>query len=87
MVAFTEWRRYLIGTKDPVKVLTDHRNLEYFITTKILNRRQACQAETLADFNFVITYQPGKHGGKPDALTRRSGDRPQEGDPRLQAMQ
>ena len=31
-------------------------------------------------FNFKIVYRPGKAGAKPDALTRRSGDLPKEGD-------
>src|SRR5207302_803662 len=39
--AFEQWRPYLEGTKIPIKVLTDHRNLEYFMTSRLLNRRQA----------------------------------------------
>ncbi|KAG0157774.1 hypothetical protein PDIDSM_4959 [Penicillium digitatum] len=35
---FEEWRPELEGTPSPVKVITDHRNLEYFTTTKLLNR-------------------------------------------------
>jgi glucose dehydrogenase len=31
-------------------------------------------------FNFKIVYCPGTAGGKLDALTRRSGDLPKEGD-------
>ncbi|KAI1676228.1 reverse transcriptase [Pyrenophora tritici-repentis] len=81
---FEEWRPELEGTTSPVKVITDHRNLEYFTTTKLLNRRQARWSEFLSRFNFVITYRPGKLGAKPDALTRRSGDLPKEGDERLQ---
>lgn len=38
---FEEWRPELEGTPSPDKVITDHRNLEYFMTTKLLNRRQA----------------------------------------------
>ncbi|KAG0159972.1 hypothetical protein PDIDSM_7499 [Penicillium digitatum] len=38
-----------------VKVITDHRNLEYFTTTKLLNRRQARWSEFLSRFNFKIT--------------------------------
>ena len=53
-------------------VYTDHRNLEYFNTTKILNRRQARWAEILSDFDFVITYRPGDKNGKADALSRRT---------------
>ena len=50
------------------------------MTSKLLNRHQARWAEFLSRFNFKITYRPRKHGGKPDALTRRSGDLPEEGD-------
>ncbi|KAG0153515.1 hypothetical protein PDIDSM_2168 [Penicillium digitatum] len=80
---FEEWRPELEGTPSPVKVITDHRNLEYFTTTKLLNRRQARWSEFLSRFNFKITYRPGKQGAKPDALTRRSEDIPKEGDERL----
>jgi hypothetical protein len=81
---FEEWRPELEGTPSPVKVITDHKNLEYFTTTKLLNRRQARWSEFLSRFNFKIVYRPGKQGGKPDALTRRSEDLPKEGDERLQ---
>ena len=50
----------------------DHRNLEYFQTTQILNRRQARWAEILSECNFVITYRPGEKNGKGDALSRRT---------------
>jgi hypothetical protein len=80
---FEEWRPELEGTSSPIKVITDHRNLEYFTTTKLLNRRQARWSEFLSRFNFKIIYRPGKQGAKPDALTRRSEDLPKEGDERL----
>ena len=67
---FKEWRHYLIGQR--VVVYSDHRNLEYFSTTKILNRRQARWAEILSDFDFVITYRPGDKNSKADALSRRT---------------
>ncbi len=82
--AFEEWRPELEGSGMPVQVLTDHRNLEYFMTTKSLTRRQARWAEFLSRFDFRIQYRPGTQGGKPDALTRRSGDLPnKEGDERI----
>ena len=83
ILAFQEWRAELEGSPHQIKVLSDHKNLEYFMTTKQLNRRQARWAEYLSRFNFKIHYRPGKLGTKPDALTRRSGDLPKEGDPRL----
>jgi transposase InsO family protein len=68
---FKEWRHYLAGAKEKVIVLCDHRNLLYFMTTKMLNRRQARWAMNLADFDFAITYVKGTENGKADALSRR----------------
>jgi len=39
--AFKIWRHYLEGSTSPIDVVTDHKNLEYFSTTKVLTRRQA----------------------------------------------
>jgi hypothetical protein len=38
---FKEWKPELKETSFPIKIITDHRNLEYFTTIKLLNRRQA----------------------------------------------
>jgi hypothetical protein len=54
--AFKEWRSYFEGAAHPISVFTDHKNLEYFTTTNILNRRQTCWAQELAGFNFKIFY-------------------------------
>ncbi|SLM41551.1 retrotransposon nucleocapsid protein [Lasallia pustulata] len=82
--AFEEWRPELEGNAFPIKVITDHRNLEYFMSTKQLSRCQARWSEFLSQFNFKIVYRPGKQGAKPDALTRRSGDLPKGVDVCLQ---
>ena len=39
--AFKIWRHYLEGSASPIDVVIDHKNLEYFLTTKILTRQQA----------------------------------------------
>ncbi len=78
--AFKTWRHYLEGSGTPVDVVTDHKNLEYFSTTKLLTRRQARWSEYLSQFNMVIRFRPGKLGAKPDALTRRWDVYPKEGD-------
>ena len=39
--AFKIWRHYLEGSASPIDVVMDHKNLEYFSTTKILTRQQA----------------------------------------------
>ena len=73
---FKEWRPELEGTAMPVKVLTDHKGLEYFMPTKKLTPRQAKCAEFLSEFNFKVTYQSGKKNDKADALTRKPNERP-----------
>jgi hypothetical protein len=78
--AFEEWRPELVGVLHPIQVLSNHKNLEYFMSTKLLNCCQTHWAEYLSQFNFRIVYCPGKAGGKPDALTCGSGDLPEEGD-------
>jgi hypothetical protein len=68
---FQVWRHYLLGSQHTVRVLTDHRNLEYFLTCKNLNRRQTRWALFFADYDFTIDYRPGKDAIVPDALSRR----------------
>ena len=57
------------------------------MSTKKLTRRQARWAEFLSEFNFFITYRPGKKNEKADALTRRPNDKPQDDDDERQQHQ
>ena len=82
--SFEEWRPTLEGAGLPVKIFTDHKNLQYFMSTKHLFCRQTHWSEFLSRFYFIIQYQSGKLGAKPNALTRRSGDLSKEGDGCLQ---
>jgi len=68
--AFKIWRHYLEGSALPIDVVIDHKNLEYFLTTKVLTRRQARWSEYLSQFNLVICFCPGRLGTKLDTLTR-----------------
>lgn len=77
--AFKHWKANLIGMVHPIIVLTDHKNLEYFMSGKPLVQRQGRWAAFLSDFNFKIRYRPGERGEKPDALTRRSDYHPGKG--------
>jgi hypothetical protein len=78
--SFQEWRHFLEGAQHPVTVHIDHKNLEYFIFAKVLNRRQARWSISLSRFNFVITYHPGSKQIQSDALSRRAYLAPREGD-------
>ena len=64
------WRHYLEGAKHPINVRSDHKNLETFMTTKILNRRQAHWAEILSGYDFVLEHIPGSRNPA-DGLSRR----------------
>jgi len=70
--ALEEWRHFLEGAIHPVEIWTDHKNLEYFMTAKKLNRRQACWSLHLVRFDFLLHHHPGRTMGKPDALSRRA---------------
>ncbi|KAG8819677.1 hypothetical protein FRC17_010364 [Serendipita sp. 399] len=78
--AFVVWRHYLEGATHVIDVVTDHKNLKYFSTTKMLTRRQARWSEYLSAFNLLIRFRPGKLGAKPDALTRRTDVYSKRGD-------
>jgi hypothetical protein len=55
--SFQEWRHLLEGASHQVTVYTDHKNLEYFMTTCVLNCRLAHWNMSLSLIDFVITYQ------------------------------
>ena len=70
-----EWDAELRSVKK-FSIITDHKNLEYFTTTRKLTERQVRWSEELSRYNFEIIYRPGKKGIQPDALTRREQDLP-----------
>ena len=67
-----EWWHFVEGAEHQVEIWTDHKNLEYFMSAKQLNRRQARWSLYLARFDFLLHHRPGKSMGKPDALSRRA---------------
>ncbi|KAI1007317.1 hypothetical protein K3495_g897 [Podosphaera aphanis] len=68
------WRAELQGSPKKIEILSDHKALEYFMSSKSLNARQARWAETLSAFNFLLKYRSGKSNGAADALSRRDQD-------------
>jgi hypothetical protein len=52
--AFKAWKHYLEGTKVPIDVVMDHKNLEYFCTTWILSRRQAWRSTFLSSDELCL---------------------------------
>jgi hypothetical protein len=70
MRVLEEWRHFLKGAKEHVEIWTDHKNLEYFMTAKNLNCRQALWSLYLSRFDFVMHHHPGKSMEKCDALSQ-----------------
>jgi len=73
--ALEEWRHFLEGATHLVEIWTNHKNLEYFMTAKKLNRCQARWSLHLARFDFLLHHRPGRTMGKPDTLSRRADHR------------
>jgi len=65
------WRHFLEGTVVKFEIWTDHKNLEYFMKTQNLNRRQARWALYLSRFDFMLKHVLGSKMGKADSLSRR----------------
>jgi RNase H-like domain found in reverse transcriptase/Reverse transcriptase (RNA-dependent DNA polymerase)/Integrase zinc binding domain/Chromo (CHRromatin Organisation MOdifier) domain len=73
MKAITHWRPYLIWTKEPFTILTDHANLLHWKSPRKLNRRTARWHGELQDYNFKLQHVPGKLHTAADALSRPTG--------------
>src|SRR5882724_13698541 len=67
--ASQQWCNYLEGSAHVILMLSGHKNLEYFTTTKQLMCLQVCWLEYLSGFNYLICYCAGWLGTKPDVLT------------------
>ena len=66
------WRVYLLKAKHQIIIKSDHKNLQYFIITKKLNKWQAWWAEILAEYDFIIQYCKRKDNSWADILSRKS---------------
>jgi hypothetical protein len=83
---FKEWRPKLEGIKYPIEVLSNHCNLEYFMTKKLLNCHQARWSKFLPHFNLKITFRLGRAGANPDTLMRQPKDLLESNDKRIIEM-
>jgi transposase InsO family protein len=78
--ALEDWRHSLEGAHHKFEIWTDHKNLEYFMTAKKLNRHQARWSLYLSRFDFAMHHRPGHSMGKSDALSRRADHGTRAGD-------
>lgn len=75
-----EWRGMLMGLSKPFLVITDHKNIKTFMTSRMCNERQIRWSQFLSNFDFRIDFRPGNQAARPDALSRREQDMPQGSD-------
>ncbi|MCH83701.1 retrotransposon protein [Trifolium medium] len=64
------WRHYLYGSR--FEVFSDHQSLKYLFDQKVLNMRQRRWLEFLKNYDFKLSYHPGKVNVVADALSRKS---------------
>lgn len=64
------WRHYLYGSR--FEVFSDHKGLQYLFDQKELNMRQRRWLELLKDYDFSLSYHPGKANVVADALSRKT---------------
>ena len=66
---FKEWHLKLEDFTFSIEVITNYKNLKYFIFIKQLSCCQACWSEFLFCFNYHITYHLNKAENKSNVLT------------------
>jgi hypothetical protein len=68
--AIEHWRAYLIWTKEPFIIETDHKNLTHWKSPRKLMGRTVHWHKKLQDYNFKIVHVQGKDNTPADALSR-----------------
>jgi hypothetical protein len=70
VAALKAWRIELLGAH--FKILTDHATLRNLATQPTLSKRQARWTETLADYDYELSYVPGEQNTVADSMSRYS---------------
>jgi hypothetical protein len=69
MKAITHWQPYLIWTKEPFKIFTNHANLLHWKSPRKLNQHTARWHRELQDYHFTLHHVPRKNHTAADALS------------------
>lgn len=77
-----EWESELTSV-ERFTIITDHKNLRYFTALRRLTERQMRWAGVLSRYDFTLQYRPGRLAIRPDALSRREQDMPDDNDERI----
>ena len=71
-----EWRHFVEGAEHQFEIWTDHKNLEYFMSAKQLNWRQARWSLYLARFTCICHYYVSILGSYPSHFINAYGTNP-----------
>ena len=77
--SFWDMHSWLIGSPLPITVISDHKNIEYLMTSQAPNHQQAHWSMFLSQFDFKLDYTPGKKNPA-NTPSRHPDYVPQEGD-------
>ena len=80
------WRPYLIWTKEPFIIETDHKNLTYWKSPRKLTSRTVRWHEKLQDYNFKILHVAGKNNTPADVLSQPCNNKQEVGDQQLSLL-
>ena len=75
VVAVREWRHYLLGSRHPFTLQTDHSNLRTLQSQQHLSNRQYRWLELLQQYDFKVEHISGSTNVVADALSRRTDHR------------
>jgi hypothetical protein len=64
-------RKFFLGTQEPVRIQTDHKNLQYFREPQKLTGRQARWVTLMQDYNYIFKYIPGETNIVADLLSQQ----------------
>ena len=70
-----KWCSELQDVKKKFEVITDHKNFQHFMITKLLNQKQIRWSEFLSRFNFRIVYHSDKLANKSDVFFWKAENR------------
>lgn len=70
--ALKQWRHYLLGSREPVVIETDHRSLEHIQTQPHIAPKEVRWVEYMQQYNFTMRYREGKANLVADSLSRRA---------------
>ena len=65
-----EWRHLLESAQTKFEIWSDYKNLEYFMSSQKLNRRQAKWTLYLSRFDFILKHVPESSMGRANSLSR-----------------